>query len=335
MFNEAVITTAGLALDAKIRAGEAVAKFTNIKLGDGQYSGTEDLNEATALKSVRQTFGVSSIKRTNETTVRLRIIADNGGMADGYYISELGVYAEDPDDGEILYSIATGMTGKMDYQPSEEELEGATSTIDIFTSVSNAESAIISTGTGAAASAEELADLEIRTSNLETPEFDDSGEVEGIGSFPDFLERVKSKMDFFRFFRDFKAGMKFVLHAGQIVNNCMSDSTELPLGASQGKVLMDLITQLNSNLSSKIHIGTFEAGTEKIININPNIVYLLVFGHPYFAENNGLYIVCTQNVENAGRISAVKALDKVIVSINSTQLKIASTASVFAELIGY
>ena len=153
MFNEAVITTAGLALDAKIRSGEAVAEFTRMGLGNGEYDETEELDGATALKSIRQSIGISSIKRTNETTVRLRVIVDNGGIEEGYYISELGIYANDPDAGEILYSIATGVAGKMDYQPSQAELDGATSTIDVFTSVSNAECSVIAAGTVAASSA--------------------------------------------------------------------------------------------------------------------------------------------------------------------------------------
>ena len=45
--------------------------------------------------------------------------------------------------------------------------------------------------------------------------------------------------------------LQFVLHAGQIVNNCMSDATNLPLAAAQGKALMELYTQLNSDLGYK------------------------------------------------------------------------------------
>ena len=94
---------------------------------------------------------------------------------------------------------------------------------------------------------------------IENPEFDDSGTVSGISSFPDFLNLVKSKMNFFQFFRNFKAGMQFVLHAGQIVNNCVTDNAGLPLSAAQGKALMDKYTQLysdlnttNNNLSNKV-----------------------------------------------------------------------------------
>ena len=35
MFYKAVITSKGLALDAKIKAGQTTAAFTRVKLGDG------------------------------------------------------------------------------------------------------------------------------------------------------------------------------------------------------------------------------------------------------------------------------------------------------------
>lgn len=94
---------------------------------------------------------------------------------------------------------------------------------------------------------EEIGTVANRVTGIENPEFDDSGVVESIKSFPDFLETIKSKMNPFRFLRDMKAGFQFVLHTGSIVNNCTSEAENLPLSAKQGKVLMDLYTQLNSD----------------------------------------------------------------------------------------
>ncbi|MFW6680682.1 hypothetical protein ACOAOT_23955 [Lacrimispora sp. AGF001] len=159
MFNKAVITAKGLTLDAKVSAGQTNAVFTAIKLGNGTYSGTEDLSASITLKSIKQTFGISSIAVIENNTVRLRSVIDNLGVEEGYYISEVGIYAQDPDYGEILYSIATGVKNKMDYQPSETELEGATSTFDTYTTISNSENASISLGTGAMASAEDVEEL--------------------------------------------------------------------------------------------------------------------------------------------------------------------------------
>lgn len=313
MFHDAVITMKGLILDTKIRSGQAVPKFTRMKIGDGVYDGTEEISESESLKSLRQEFGFSSIEIVDNKTVRLRAISDNEGITDGYYISELGVFAEDPDEGEILYSIAIGVENKMDYQPSEAELPGATCTFDTYTSVSNIETATIMVDLGAAASAKDLDDVM-------HPEFEDYSEEEaevpdtstaigGIqskksifdvfsfmkaailglnrdkvdasggdianttvsefsketGEFPDLNpgeapKTLWGKMK--KFVEDFRAWYTGVCLIGHIVNNCTSGATNLPLSALQGKVLMDLYTKLNSDLSTAINgVITLQSGT--------------------------------------------------------------------------
>lgn len=84
----------------------------------------------------------------------------------------------------------------------------------------------------------------------ELSEFDDSGVTEDIKSFPDFLSKFVAGNKVAITLRNLKAGLQFVLHAGQIVNNCVTDNTGLPLSAAQGKVLKDLIDTTNNNLSN-------------------------------------------------------------------------------------
>ena len=81
-------------------------------------------------------------------------------------------------------------------------------------------------------------------------EFDDSGSVDEIKSFPDFLKKFVTGNKLAVTMRNLKAGMQFVLHAGQIVNNCVTDNAGLPLSAAQGKALMDKYTQLYSDFSA-------------------------------------------------------------------------------------
>ena len=59
-----------------------------------------------------------------------------------------------------------------------------------------------------------------------------------------------------KFTEDFKNWMTGVCLIGQIVNNCVTDRNDLPLSAAQGKVLMDLYTVLNTNLTMKITSGS-------------------------------------------------------------------------------
>ena len=74
------------------------------------------------------------------------------------------------------------------------------------------------------------------------PGFDDSGDVQGISGFGDFLNRMTSGMRLPSFFRDLKAGLKFVLHTGQLVNNGLcNEPGKYPLDAAYGRTLIEMI----------------------------------------------------------------------------------------------
>lgn len=75
------------------------------------------------------------------------------------------------------------------------------------------------------------------------PEFDDSGTVEGITSFPTFLSTVVKRMNPIAFYKNFKAGMKYVLHTGSLINNGLCTET--------GKYAADA-TQLNPNIENTL-----------------------------------------------------------------------------------
>jgi|GEM_PF-2806518 len=92
------------------------------------------------------------------------------------------------------------------------------------------------------------------------PTFDDSGTAAGISSFNDFLATVKNRMRLFDFFKNFKTGMQFVMHLGKSANNCTTTATGLYLDARQGKVLMDLYTKLNSDLTNVLILRGYASG---------------------------------------------------------------------------
>ena len=93
-------------------------------------------------------------------------------------------------------------------------------------------------------------------------EFDDSGTAEGVQSFPEMLAKLVTGNKLAVTLKNLKAGLQFVLHAGSIVNNCVTDNPNLPLSAAQGKALQDLINVLNNELK------------EISSNINDKIYYL-------------------------------------------------------------
>jgi len=91
----------------------------------------------------------------------------------------------------------------------------------------------------------------------------DTSDTSTITSFPTFLSKFVTGLNIFKFFADLKAGLAYVLHTGNIVNNCVSTSTGNVLDAYQGKVLQDNITAeataraaADTQLNSKLMIGT-------------------------------------------------------------------------------
>ena len=94
-------------------------------------------------------------------------------------------------------------------------------------------------------------------------EFDDSGTVEGITSFTDMLTKLVTGNKFAVTLRNLKAGLQVVLHAGSIVNNCVTDNAKLPLSAAQGKALQDAITKLNGDLDSTRNFFVFKTVSQK------------------------------------------------------------------------
>lgn len=81
-------------------------------------------------------------------------------------------------------------------------------------------------------------------------EFDDSGTAEGVTSFPEMLTKLVTGNKLAITLKNLKAGLQFVLHAGSIVNNCVTDNANLPVSAAMAKSLQDQINQANSNLGS-------------------------------------------------------------------------------------
>lgn len=127
--------------------------------------------------------------------------------------------------------------------------------------------------------AEHMNNIEDGIDGLYHPVFDDSGTVEGITNFPQFLSTVVNKMNPIAFYKNFKAGMAFVLHAGQLVNNGLcNEPGKYPLDAAYGKTLYDYYDRLNSDLGdlstdlSNVHTELTPLKSYYVNNINNNIV---------------------------------------------------------------
>lgn len=155
-FRKAVITQKGLALLQKTQMQNIKLEFSKIVSGSGSYTEDEVLDGATALKQQMQEFPFSSVNIVDPQTIKLVSVISNEGLQSAYYIREIGVYATDPDEGEILYSLAVAYPDKADYMPAYDGAAPVTIGLDTFQAVSNSENVTIRADTGAYASAEDL-----------------------------------------------------------------------------------------------------------------------------------------------------------------------------------
>ena len=138
-YKSIVVTNAGLELIAAAQSGDTI-EFTAIKSGAGVYDGTEVLSELTGLKDLKQTFGVTGITR-DETVIKVRSVIDNNGLGAGYNITEIGLFAKDKSNNEILYAIVVAETGLEDYLPAYADAP-TTITSEMYIDVSSVDSSV-------------------------------------------------------------------------------------------------------------------------------------------------------------------------------------------------
>lgn len=86
--------------------------------------------------------------------------------------------------------------------------------------------------------------------NLDTPTFEDYSGSTPVPDAATAINNIRSKGKLSTILSNIKAVFKGVCLIGQIVDNCVTNNSKLPLSAAQGKALMDLYTQLNSDLAS-------------------------------------------------------------------------------------
>ena len=260
VYRAAIVTESGQNLIAQALANETPLIFTSAKTSSYSYPVGTNVPALTGLQDVVQSVMPFDSKVLGGNVAQVSVRFDNDGVDQTYRIETIGLYAKIEGGTETLFSVTQATTP--DEMPVQSDVSPSAYIYNIQHTVQNASQITLTVNPAGTATVQDIMDIE-------SPEFDDSGTVEGISSFPSFLETMKSKMNFFQFFRNLKAGLQFVLHAGQIVNNCVTDNTGLPLSAAQGKVLKDLIDTTNNNLSkfvTKKNVGgsfTFEAYNSK------------------------------------------------------------------------
>lgn len=97
-------TKLGQNLQAKIDAGLTKFKITKLGIGDGSYSG--NVENMIALSNKKQDLNVSKIE-VSENVIKIQTTITNTGVTEKYQMTEIGIFATDPEMGEILYAVMT------------------------------------------------------------------------------------------------------------------------------------------------------------------------------------------------------------------------------------
>lgn len=117
-FPTMTLTNAGQALQTKVQAG-ATLTFTRIALGDGQLNG-QPISPLTALISQKASVEVDSVRVVDDSTAQASGFFSNADITTGFWWRETGLFAQDPDNGEILYGY-TNAGDAGDYIPTVED----------------------------------------------------------------------------------------------------------------------------------------------------------------------------------------------------------------------
>lgn len=121
-WQQATVTKKGLALQAKLIDGKTL-RFTRVAAGAGKAD-VGALTDAVAVTDERQTLTLQPPNTLEGARIRVPVLLTNIGLQTGYQMHQIGFFATDPDEGEILYAIAQDDTG--DRIPSETEARGFT-----------------------------------------------------------------------------------------------------------------------------------------------------------------------------------------------------------------
>lgn len=130
-----MFTNKGRNLQAKAQTGVQL-KFTKIALGDGQLAGSA-IADLTKLKNLVLNIPIERLRTLSGGRAEVAGILSNQSLNSGFYYRELGLFAMDPQEGEILFCY--GNAGNLaDYIPASGGPDVIERQIVIQTIVGNA-----------------------------------------------------------------------------------------------------------------------------------------------------------------------------------------------------
>jgi len=108
-FGGLILTNKGRALQAKAQAGTSLV-YTRIGMGDGNLGG-QQMPGLTALINAKKYLPINKITSVTDGKTTVSSYLSNAEITTGFFFRELGLFATDPDEGEILYCYGNAGAG--------------------------------------------------------------------------------------------------------------------------------------------------------------------------------------------------------------------------------
>lgn len=163
-FKKVVITNKGQALMAKLMSGVGTVEFTKMAVSSTTYADAQ-LVGLTSLTGIKQNAPISKVLRTNNVAVEVHAAITNDDLTIGYHMQTLGLFAKDPQEGEILYAVTNASVAG--YMPPFNGKTPSGAFFTMVTTVGNAENVTLEINPSAYATIGNVNDLQGQIDNLE------------------------------------------------------------------------------------------------------------------------------------------------------------------------
>ncbi len=145
-FEKIIITLKGKSLISKLIAGEQT-ELTKISLSNRSYD-QSSIERLASISDIKQNVPIEKISRFNETLIKIKASMSNESLEEGYFMNTVGIYAIDPDEGEILFAVMR--TAKPSWVPPYTGSSVSVCVFNITLAVGNTENVNIELDTNVA-----------------------------------------------------------------------------------------------------------------------------------------------------------------------------------------
>lgn len=170
-----------LKLLAYLKYTDAQGIERDLEMGtwNGRLVIIDDSLPTKVVEAVAETTLVSKVTRTNEVAIKIDAAYSNVDLKEGYYMRTLGLYAVDPDKGEILYAVCIEKSNNC-YMPPYNGVTVSAAYLQLYTTVGNADNVSLAVSPGAYATVGDIQALEKEIADLKAFVGYSDGDIYGV-----------------------------------------------------------------------------------------------------------------------------------------------------------